>query len=444
MGLPVGLLLSVIIRSELVSSGTRLLLIDNCTYYNIVITLHGLIMIFFVIMPVLYSSVFIILSLVVEYNIGSGWTLYPPLSTSLMSLSSVSIDVIVSAILLNGMASNINGVNIIVTYGLYRSIGLTLNYSSLLVISILITSYIIVLVVPVLTIGLIFILLDIHYNCAFYDANYGGDNILYQHLFWFFGHPEVYILILPSFGIISHILADVTAILVLSSYSIIISLLSISALSFIVWVHHIYINSLDIDIRAYFSAITLLISIPTGNKIYNYTYTLYVYYKQSYSIVPSHLLGFGNSISLPSVYYGYNNIILLLVTYITTFIIGGNSGVILSNASVDIILHDGYYVISHFHFILSLGSGISILLLVMYYSNIIMHNTSVLGLNVSSTLFLSVVSTSSILLFGCQAFLGYNVMNRRILDYSLANNGWNSVISSLTLLNIVAFVLPKK
>merc|ERR1711966_581251 len=129
-----------------------------------------------------------------------------------------------------------------------------------------------------------------------------------------------------------------------------------------------------------------------------------------------HMLGFANSISLPSVYYGYNNI----------------------------ILHDGYYVISHFHFILSLGSGISILLLVMYYSNIIMHNTSVLGLNVSSTLFLSVVSTSSILLFGCQAFLGYNVMNRRILDYSLANNGWNSVISSLTLLNIVAFVLPKK
>jgi cytochrome c oxidase subunit 1 len=263
--------------------------------------MHGLLMIFFLVMPSLFggfgnyfspilqgsceilfprvnnfsilllvlSYIFVLLSLITEFGAGLGWTLYPPLSTSNMSLSPSSIYFIIIGLLISGISSALTSLNFFLTILNMRIYSLSLKLLPLFNWSIIITSFLLLMCLPILTGSLIMILSDLNLNTLFFDPLYGGDPVLYQHLFWFFGHPEVYILILPAFGIISHILSIINMKVIFGNQSMIFAMSSIALLGSIVWGHHMYSVGMEIDTRSYFSSVTILISLPTGTKIFN-------------------------------------------------------------------------------------------------------------------------------------------------------------------------------
>merc|ERR1712188_148893 len=272
------------------------------------------------------------------------------------------------------------------------------------------TAVMLVFALPILTGGLLMVLADLHSNTVFFDPIFGGDPILYQHLFWFFGHPEVYILIIPGFGIISIVISGVAQKVIFGHQSMILAMSCISVLGSLVWGHHMYTVGLESDTRAYFTAVTILISLPTGTKIFNWLCTY---------------LGHPLILEIRSCSALFGLIFLL------KFTIGGSTGVILGNAAVDIASHDTYYVVAHFHFVLSLGAVIAI------FSGIIFVIEKIVGSKIllpspSSTLSLYhfVLTLVGVLLtFSPMHFLGFNVMPRRIPDFPDSFHSWNFLSS---------------
>merc|ERR1711934_1100202 len=296
------------------------------------------------------------------------------------------------------MGSSLTSVNFWITILNLRSSSFTLKTMPSFPWSLLITAGLLLLTLPVLSGALLMVLADLHSNTLFFDVNFGGDPVFYQHLFWFFGHPEVYILIIPAFGIISIIISGVSNKIIFGNQSMIFAMSCISLLGTVVWGHHMYTVGLESDTRAYFTGVTILISLPTGTKIFNWLSTY-----------------FGN----PPLLHLKTASAFFALLFLLMFTIGGSTGVILGNAAVDLGLHDSYYVVAHFHYVLSLGAVIAI------FSGIIFNGEKIVGSKIllpssSSTLSLYhlVLTLVGILLtFSPMHFLGFNVMPRRIPDF---------------------------
>merc|ERR1711907_698493 len=452
-----GTLISVLMRIELYSSGNRIISPENQNFYNVSITLHGLLMIFFLVMPGLFggfgnyfspifqgspevvyprvnnlsivslslSYIFIIISIISEFGGGTGRTLYPPLSTSFMSLSPSTTAYLTFGLLMSGISSCLTSVNFLITILNLRSYCLTLKTMPLLPWALLITAGMLLLVLPVLSGALLMVIADLHSNTLFFDPVFGGDPIFYQHLFWFFGHPEVYILIIPAFGVISIVISGIAKKIIFGNQSMILAMSRISLLGSVVWGHHMYTVGLETDTRAYFTGVTILISLPTGTKIFNWLSTY-----------------LGN----PSLLNLKTSSALFALLFLLMFTIGGSTGVILGNAAVDLGLHDTYYVVAHFHFVLSLGAVIAIFSGIMFFQEKIIGSKSLLP-SPSSTLsiyHLILIFFGILLTFLPMHFLGLNVMPRRIPDFPDYFHSWNFLSSIGSGITLISFAMLKK
>merc|ERR1712176_334775 len=452
-----GTLVSVLMRIELYSSGNRIISPENQNFYNVSITLHGLLMIFFLVMPGLFggfgnyfvpifqgspevvyprvnnfsililflSYLLVVLSFYLDFGSGTGWTLYPPLSTSFMTLSPSSVGNLIFGLLISGVSSCLTSLNFWVTILNLRSYSLTLKTMPLLPWALLLTAAMLLLVLPILSGALLMLVGDLHSNTLFFDPVFGGDPVLYQHLFWFFGHPEVYILIIPGFGVISIVISGISQKIIFGNQSMIFAMSSISILGSLVWGHHMYTVGLESDTRAYFTGVTILISLPTGTKIFNWL-TTYL----------------GN----PPLLHIRTASALFSLLFLLMFTIGGSTGVILGNAAVDLALHDTYYVVAHFHFVLSLGAVIAIFSGIIFNGEKILASKSLLPSS-SSTLslyHLDLTFVGILLTFSTMHFLGFNVMPRRIPDFPDSFHSWNFLSSIGSGVTLLSFAIKKK
>merc|ERR1719461_2074054 len=452
-----GTLVSVLIRIELYSSGNRIISPENQNFYNVSTSLHGLLMIFFLVMPGLFggfgnyfvpifqgspevvyprannlsililflSYLFFFLSFISEFGGGTGWTLYPPLSTSLMSLSPSSTGNLIFGLLISGISSCLTSLNFWITILNLRSYCLTLKTMPLFLWALLITAAMLLLTLPVLSGTLLLLVGDLHSNTLFFDPVFGGDPVLYQHLFWFFGHPEVYILIIPAFGVISITISGVSQKIIFGNPSMIFAMSCISLLGSVVWGHHMYTVGLETDTRAYFSGVTILISLPTGTKIFNWLSTY-----------------LGN----PPLLQLKTSSALFGLLFLLMFTIGGSTGVILGNAAVDLGLHDTYYVVAHFHFVLSLGAVVAIFSGIIFNGEKILASKSLLPSS-SCTLslyHLVLVFVGILLTFSPMHFCGFNLMPRRIPDFPDSFHSWNFLSSIGSGITLLSFAILKK
>ena len=431
IGACVGGALSMIMRLQLMYPHNHW--ITNGNTWNAIITAHGLIMIFWFVMPALIGGfgnwmvpmmigapdmafprlnnmsfwflvmgfVFVMLGMTIGAGTGAGWTLYPPLTDSQYS-PGIATDFSLFSLHLAGISSLLGAINFIATILNMRAPGMTMHKMPLFCWAILVTAFLLLLAIPVLAGAVTMLIMDRNFGTSFFEPAGGGDPVLFQHLFWFFGHPEVYIMILPAFGIISHVVSTFSKKPIFGYLGMAYALVVIGFVGFVVWAHHMFISGISTDSRIYFEVATLVIAVPTGIKIFSWIATMW-----------------GGSIE-------FKTPMLWAIGFIFLFVIGGATGVVLANAGLDQELHNDYFLIAHFHYVLSMGAAFGIFAGFYFWIGKMSGHQypEFWGKMHFWTFFIGVNLT-----FFPQHFLGLAGMPRRYPDYADAFAGWNFVSS---------------
>ncbi|WP_424933524.1 cytochrome c oxidase subunit I [Amaricoccus macauensis] len=437
-------------RLELMEPGVQYMNIDgvpNGHIWNVMVTAHGVLMMFFVVIPALFGGFgnyfmplmlgapdmafprlnnlsywlyvagtsLAVLSLFVPggnglNGAGVGWVLYAPLSTT---EAGMSMDLAIFAVHLSGASSILGAINIITTFLNMRAPGMTLHKVPLFPWSIMVTAFMILLALPVLAGAITMLLTDRNFGTAFFDPAGGGDPVLYQHILWFFGHPEVYIIIVPGFGIISHVIATFSRKPIFGYLPMVYAMIAIGALGFVVWAHHMYTVGLTTTQQAYFMLATMVIAVPTGVKIFSWIATMW-----------------GGSIE-------FKTPMLWALGFLFLFTVGGVTGVVLSQAAIDRAYHDTYYVVAHFHYVMSLGAVFCIFAGIYYWFS---KFTGKSYPEWAGKLHFWMMFIGANLTFFPQHFLGRQGMPRRYMDYPEQFALWNYISSLGAFLSGLSFL----
>ncbi|MBX2855712.1 MAG: cytochrome c oxidase subunit I [Rhodobacteraceae bacterium] len=444
--------MTVYMRMELMEPGVQYMLMEdgvtpNGHLWNVMITGHGVLMMFFVVIPALFGgfgnyfmplqigapdmafprlnnlsywlyvtgTTLALLSVVApggngQTGSGVGWVLYAPLSTN---EEGMSMDLAIFAIHVSGASSILGAINIIATFLNMRAPGMTLHKTPLFAWSIFITAILILLSLPVLAGAITMLLTDRNFGTTFFDAAGGGDPVLYQHLLWFFGHPEVYMLIIPSFGIISHVVATFSRKPIFGYLAMVYAMVAIGVLGFVVWAHHMYTVGMSLNAQMYFMLATVTIAVPTGVKIFSWIATMW-----------------GGSIS-------FRTPMLWAIGYIFLFTVGGVTGIMLSQAGADRVYHDTYFVVAHFHYVMSLGAVFGIFMGIYYWFPKMTGREIPEG---AGKLHFWWMFIGSNVTFFPQHFVGLAGMPRRYIDYSAEFAYWNYVSSIAAFVTFASFL----